>query len=108
MALSSINTSHLIAPQSNGLAALNAPAEKKADKNQETRDAFDSFVGETFYSQMIKSLHKMQGKPAYFYGGRAEEAFQQQLDQTWSEQMSKANANTFTDSMYNLFSLSKH
>ena len=52
---------------------------------------------------MIKSMHKLHGKPAYFYGGQAEEAFQQQLDQTWSEQMTKATAHSFTGPMFEHF-----
>jgi hypothetical protein len=102
-----INPNQLVTPQPTGLAALNAPAVKKTGKTEELREAFDSFVGETFYSQMIKSMHKMHGKPAFFYGGRAEEAFQSQLDQTWAEQMTKANAHSFTDQMFNLFTLNR-
>ena len=93
-------------PKSTGLSALNDAA-GSGKPNDEVRGAFDSFVGETFYSQMIKSMHKMHGKPAYFNGGRAEEAFQTQLDQQWTEQMSKATAHSFTEPMYKLFSLSR-
>lgn len=75
--------------------------------DKELREAFDSFVGETFYSQMLSSMRKTQGKPAYFHGGRAEEIFQGQLDQVLSEQMSKASAETFTGPMYRLFSLNR-
>ncbi len=101
-----ITPNQMSTPAMQGLGALNAPA-KGASGDDETRGAFDSFVGETFYSQMIKSMHKMQGKPAYFNGGRAEEAFQSQLDQQWSEQMSKATAHSFTEPMYKLFSMSR-
>ena len=89
------------------VAALNARPKATTRRRRSCASAFDSFVGETFYSQMIKSMHKMHGKPAYFYGGRAEEAFQSQLDQTWTEQMSKATAHSFTEPMYELFSLSR-
>jgi flagellar protein FlgJ len=103
-----ISPNQLTTPQMNGLLQLNQAADAGNDKDGgELRKAFDSFVGQTFYGQMIKSLHKMQNKPAYFYGGRAEEAFQQQLDQTWTEQMSKATAHTFTGPMFDLFSLSR-
>src|SRR5262245_65469317 len=99
---SAINTAALSAIRPNGLEALNAP--KKDDENSsEMREAFDSFVGETFYSQMIKSMHKLHSKPAYFHGGRAEEAFQSQLDQTWAEQMTKATAHSFTGPMLDQF-----
>ena len=102
-----INAASLGSPPLTGLAALNAPKSNSAKDKTDERQAFDAFVGETFYSQMIKSMHKMHGKAAYFNGGHAEEAFQQQLDQTWAEQMSKANANTFSDSMYKQYMLSR-
>jgi flagellar protein FlgJ len=71
------------------------------------REAFDQFVGETFYGQMLDSMRKTLGKPAYFYGGRAEEIFQGQLDQVVAEQMAKANAQSFTGPMFELFSLQR-
>ena len=71
------------------------------------REAFDQFVGETFYGQMLGSMRKTLGKPAYFHGGRAEEVFQGQLDQVVAEQMAKANANSFTGPMFELFSLQR-
>ncbi len=102
-----INPNQLVSPKPTGLDALNAAASKKTGKDAELRESFDSFVGETFYSQMIKSLHKLHDKPEFMYGGRAEEAFQSQLDQTWAQDMSKATAHTFTDSMYNLFTMNR-
>jgi hypothetical protein len=67
------------------------------------RQAFDSFVGETFFGQMIKAMRKSVGKPAYFYGGRAEEIFQEQLDQTMAQDISRASADQFTGPMFDLF-----
>ena len=102
-----INAAQFTTPKQNGLAALNSPPKDDGQGDNELRTAFDSFVGETFYSQMIKSMHKLHGKPAYFYGGHAEEAFQQQLDQTWAEQMTKATAHSFTGPMFDHFMLSR-
>ena len=101
-----LNSNQFTTPKNSGLDALNAAA-AGGKGDDEVRGAFDSFVGETFYSQMIKSMHKMHNKPAYFHGGRAEEAFQTQLDQQWTERMSKATAHSFTEPMYKLFSLSR-
>ena len=69
------------------------------------REKFDSFVGESFYGQMLQAMHKTVGKPAYFHGGRAEEMFQGQLDQVLSEKMTKANGGSLSDSMFDLFNL---
>ncbi|HVW38944.1 MAG TPA: rod-binding protein [Pirellulales bacterium] len=71
------------------------------------REAFDDFVGETFYSQMLASMRKTQGKPAYFHGGRAEEIFQGQFDQILAERLSDASASQFTGPMFELFNLQR-
>jgi Rod binding protein len=73
-----------------------------ADQSQ-VREKFDAFVGESFYGQLLHEMHKTVGKTAYFNGGRAEEAFQGQLDQVLSEKMSQANASQFTGQMFDLF-----
>lgn len=77
------------------------------EKPGELREAFDQFVGESFYGMMLKSMRESVSKPAYFHGGRAEEIFQGQLDQMLSEQMSKANAASFTEPMFELFQLGR-
>ncbi len=71
------------------------------------REAFDDFVGQTFYGQLIGAMRTSVGEPAYFHGGRAEEIFQSQLDQKLAEYMSDASAETFTEPMFELFSLKR-
>lgn len=73
----------------------------------ELRAAFDSFVGEAFYGQMLSAMRKTLGKPAYFHGGQAEEIFQGQLDQVLSEKLTAAGAKSFTEPMYKLFTLGR-
>src|SRR3954452_15998440 len=68
--------------------------------SDEVREKFTQFVGEAFFGQMMKAMRSTVGKPAYFYGGRAEEVFQGQLDQTMSEQLTKASASKFADPMF--------
>ena len=84
-------------------AALN----NRASSQGEVREAFNNFVGQTFFSQMLSSLRETVDKPAYFHGGRAEEVFQGQLDQMLSEQLSEASAEQFADPMFNLFMLQR-
>lgn len=67
------------------------------------REAFDAFVGETFFSQMLKAMRKTVGKPAYLHGGRAEEIFTAQLDQVLAEKMGQASAEKLTGPMFELF-----
>jgi Rod binding domain-containing protein len=92
-----------------GLTAgkLDAAAPAVAPKDVEVREAFDSFVGEVFFSQMLKSMRNTVGEAAYFNGGRAEQVFTEQLDQVLTEKMTKASAETFTGPMYELFMLQR-
>lgn len=72
----------------------------KTSSKEEVKEKFTQFVGETFYGQMFKAMRSTVGKPAYMYGGRGEEVFQNQLDQTMSQQMTKATASKFADPMF--------
>ncbi len=84
-----------------------APGKARPAAAQELRAAFQDFVGQTFYGQMLSAMRKTVGKPAYFHGGRAEEVFQGQLDQVLAEKLSQATADTFAEPMYQLFTLSR-
>ena len=107
--LNAINTDLPIATAMN--AAQNARAKKPdlagAAQSPELRKAFDDFVGETFFGQLLHSMRKTVGKPAYFNGGRAEEIFQQQLDQVLAKNMSESSADKFTGPMFDLFTLQR-
>ncbi len=72
----------------------------KGSGNEELREKFTQFVGEAFYGQMFKAMRSTVGKPAYFHGGRAEEVFQGQLDQTMAEQLTKTTASKFAEPMF--------
>ena len=88
-----------------GPSSPTAPSKNR--DNAELREQFDSFVGEILFGQLLKSMRKTVGKPAYFHGGRTEEIFQQQLDQVLAEKITKASAATFTDPMFELFTLER-
>ena len=83
------------------------------EKNAETGDdsklkeTFNQFVGETFFTQLIKSMRSSLGKPAYFHGGRAEEVFQGQLDQMLSEQIAESSSEQIAAPMFELFQLQR-
>ena len=74
-------------------------------RSSEFREVFDQFVGEVFFGQTLKAMRRTVGKPAYFHGGRAEEIFQQQLDQVLAEKLSEASAESFSGPMFELMSL---
>jgi Rod binding domain-containing protein len=66
----------------------------------QVRDAFSQFVGEAFFVQMFKAMRQTVGKPAYFHGGRGEEIFQSQLDQTMAEQMTQRDGARLSEAMF--------
>jgi hypothetical protein len=78
-----------------------------SQNNPELRKAFDAFVGQTFYGQMLQSMGKTVGKPAYMYGGRTEEVFREKLNEVMADKLSQASAETFTGPMFELFSLQR-
>ncbi len=104
-----INTDLPIATAMN--AAQNARVKKPdlagAAQNPELRKAFDAFVGETLFGQLLHSMRQTVGKAAYFNGGRAEEIFQQQLDQVLAKNLSESSANKFSGPMFELFTLQR-
>ena len=81
-----------------------SPAPKAPQsKDVETKEAFQQFVGETFYGMMLKQMRQSVEQGPYFHGGQGEAIFQQQLDQVLVERMSAASADTFSEPMYALF-----
>jgi hypothetical protein len=75
--------------------------------DKELRETFDTFVGEAFFGQMLASMRKTVGTPAYFHGGRAEEMFTERLDQVLSEEITKSSASQVSEPMFELFMLNR-
>jgi flagellar protein FlgJ len=97
-----------VTPGASQLAAANTPAANTPTQaDPKVRETFDQFVGETFYGQMLQSLRKTVGKTPYFNGGRGEEIFRGQLDQTLAQNMAKSDHGRFSSSMFDLFSLQR-
>jgi hypothetical protein len=103
-------------PQADGLLANSPPpsgpppgyqAGNQAASSPELREAFQNFVGQTFFAEMIKACRSGQQPSAYFNGGRAEEIFQGQLDQVLSEELSQSSADKIADPMFELFMLKR-
>lgn len=63
-------------------------------------EAFDQFVGDTFFRQMLKSMRSTAGKPAFLHGGQAEEIFQSQLDEVLITDMAKATHDSFSGELF--------
>lgn len=73
----------------------------------ELKDVFTQFVGQTFFSQLIKSARSGMQESAYFHGGQGEKVFQAQLDQVFAEEMTEATGEQVADPMFELMMLPK-
>ena len=82
---------------------LSAPVQPPPERDLRLRETFQDFVAGTFYAQMLKSLRKTHGKPAYFHGGQAEEVFQGQLDQQVAEDLARSAGGAFADPLFEAF-----
>jgi len=84
----------------NPLRPGTASAQQQLIDAKEVQDTFRTFVGESFFGQMMKAMRTTQDKPAYFHGGHAEEVFQGQLDQALAQSMTTSSADTIADPMF--------
>ncbi|EMI41850.1 MULTISPECIES: rod-binding protein [Pirellulaceae] len=84
-----------------------AGAKQNTTESEPMKEAFSDFVGQTLFGSMLSTMRESTGKAAYFDGGRAEEVFQQQLDQKLVEEISDASAESFVDPMFDLFQLQR-
>jgi hypothetical protein len=73
----------------------------------ELREAFNEFVGQSFFSQLLSQMRKTVDKPAYFHGGMGEDLFQARLDEVLVERLSDATGDSFSKPMYDLFMLDR-
>ena len=93
------------------VAAIRTPSPKppqgSANDNPQLRKAFDAFVGQTFFGEMLQSMRKTVDKPAYFGGGQMEDAFTQQLDQVLAQKLTAASSDKLSGPMFQLFSLQR-
>jgi hypothetical protein len=80
---------------------------KAGQDGEELRVAFQSFVGQTLFGQMLKAMRKTQKQPAYFHGGQTEEIFRQQLDQVLAEKLSDASGDKLSGPMFDLFRMKR-
>ena len=92
-------------PAAQLVGASDSPAPNKDELKE--RQAFDQFVGGTFFRQLLGAMQKTVGKAPYFHGGQAEEVFRAQLNETIADKMAEATADQFTGPMYELFRLSR-
>jgi len=90
-----------LAASRTAIDAASGPGLSSGDATKMTeREAFQAAVAGTFYKMMLKSLHQMHDKPAYFHGGQAEEIFRNQMDQYLAEDFARTHGAPLTDALY--------
>ena len=75
--------------------------------DDELREKFSEFVGQTFFGTMLASMRKSVGKSAYMHGGRGEEVFTKQLDQVLVQELTEASADQIAGPLYDLFQMQR-
>lgn len=90
-----------------GAAAPDGAAASDDADQSELREAFNEFVGQTFFGSMVASMRKTVGKPAYMHGGRGEEVFQKQLDDLMVQNLTESSADSIGDPMFQLFQMQR-
>lgn len=83
-----------------GISPQLNPLHGKGKSAEELKSTFTQFVGETFFSQMIKSMRSTVGEAAYFNGGQAEKVFRGQLDQQLAQELTEKSASKFAEPMF--------
>lgn len=92
----------------NGTTGANVEPTSITKSNDDLRDAFTDFIGQTFFSELIKSYRSTQQPAAYFNGGRAEKIFQGQLDQMFAEELSEHSADKVAAPMFEQFQIRRN
>jgi hypothetical protein len=94
----STNSAHLAA-DAREAAGSKMLTQSPADK-EKLKSTFQDFAAGTFYKEMLKSLRKMHSKPAYMYGGHAEEVFQGQMDQEVAETLAHTQGSQISEPLF--------
>lgn len=68
-----------------------------------TQEAFQQFVGETFFGLMMKALRSTEGETAYLNGGQAEQMFRGQMDQEVASRLAASHGETISGPLYGAF-----
>jgi hypothetical protein len=85
-----------------GVAAGGVPdAGSKSDG--ELKKVFTEFAAGTFYKEMLGSLRKGAGKPAYFDGSYAEDVFRAEMDRHIADNLASEHGEAFAGPLYDNF-----
>ncbi len=95
-------------PHSNVLGSTHAVVSQAFDTNpawatDELREKFNAFVAGTFFKSMLEAMRKTVGKNPLIHGGRAEEIFRSQLDNTLVERIADQSGDGISNKMFEQF-----
>lgn len=82
----------------NSISPIAANSSASEPSPQQTK--FQEAVGGILFGEMLKSLRKGVGKPAYIHGGQGEDMFQAQMDQIVAENMAKSHGGALVRDLY--------
>lgn len=69
----------------------------------ELREKFQELVAGTFLQLLLRSLRKTVGESKLVHGGRAEEIFRSQLDQTVATELARTHGSEWTEGLFEQF-----
>src|SRR5690349_18088356 len=84
-------------------AATSSTASGAASEPSPLQAKFQEAVGGILFGEMLKSLRKGVGKPAYLHGGQGEDMFQAQMDQLVAENLAKSHGGALVKNLYPRF-----
>ena len=87
-------------------SALASQLDPPPSEEAELREAFDDFVGQTLFGQLMAQMRKSIAENPYFGGGPGQAAFQSQLDQVLVEKVADASGGSVSAAMWKSFSRS--
>lgn len=88
------------APPQLSVASKGTSGSPSLERAEEIHEAFTSFIGETFYAQMMKAMRSTVDEAAYFNGGQAEKMFRSQLDQQMAQELAVETGDRFAEPMF--------
>ena len=74
-----------------------------SDGQPDLREAFDDFIGQTFFGQILAQMRKSVAENPYFGGGPGQAAFQGQLDTVLVERIADAAGESFSEPLWRNF-----
>lgn len=75
----------------------------RGGRDAEVKKVFQEFAAGTFYREMLGSLRKGTGKPAYFHGGYAEDVFRAEMDRHIADDLAARHGESFAAPLYENF-----